>query len=237
MANQDILTDHLPREEEEGVALKNLDLSFKDSKPPIVSLDTKQLKQKVFDQFAKVINRSNQISQINLRRNLEKLNYQERKEVDVEMEILQEYYLKEQFRLSGQMISDKERDMCAIKRLYAWGEEDLKSSWLDFDTSGIKDPQIKTELNSLKEQLQNKMLSKQLSISKKFIDLTSEYLEIERKNHASRLEDCDKYLEQCLFKIDYLNTSDIGKVENQINLLLQNFAHLVGVDVTHNNEV
>lgn len=81
------------------------------------------------------------------------------------------------------------------------------------------------------------MLSEQRSISKKFIDLASKYLEVDAKDHAFRLKECNKYLEQCILKIDKHSKSDLTEIEAEANLLLQDFGHLVGVDPTNQTDL
>lgn len=217
--------------EEDDILVQDLEGSSMDLKLSVPSLDIKKLKKKIFDDFLQVISRSDEIAQVNLRKNLDILHYQERREIDTEIKILQECYSKEKAKILGHKVSDKEKTAHLMKRLYSWSKEGLKSSWLDVDTREIKDLQIKVRLNSLQNQLQEKMLSKQRSVSKKFIDLASKYLEEDSKDHEFRLKECNKYLAQCILKIDRHSTSDLKEIETEANLLLQDFAYLIGVDV------
>jgi len=202
-----------------------------DSKSHISSFDITQLKKKVSDKFLQLLNSPDALAKTNLYANLERLRYQEFRKMNDEMKILQEYYCEEKLKITGQKVSDKEKATYAMKRLYAWSEEGLKSSWINLDTSEIKNSAVKDKLKSLQNELQNKMISKQLDISKKFINLASRYIEDNDKDHQFRLEECDKYLERCMSTIDLYNTSDLKKIETETNVLLEDFAHLIGVDI------
>ncbi|AVP87053.1 hypothetical protein phytr_920 [Candidatus Phycorickettsia trachydisci] len=220
---------------EDGLLLDNMD-GVMDSEPHINTFDIKQLKKKISDKFLELVNSLDALAKTNLHANLEKLRYQEFRKMNDEMKILQKYYCEEKFKISGQRVSDKERPTYAMKRLYAWSEDGLRSSWINLDIGDIKDAEVKEKLKSLQDELHIRMISKQRDISKKFINLASRYIEDNDKDHRFRLEECSKYMEQCISKIDLYNISDLKKIETETNILLENFANLVGVDIVHKIE-
>lgn len=139
--------------EKGDILIQDLEGLSMDLKLSVPSSDIKKLKTKIFDDVLQIINKSDEIAQVNLRKNLDILHYQERRETDTEIKILQEYYSKKKARILRQKVSDKEKTAHLMKRLYSWSKEDLKSSWLDVDAREIKNPEIKSTLNSLQNQL------------------------------------------------------------------------------------